>query len=313
MSYYKRKYSGSNSSSSKRRRTSGSYTKSKSKNNRRRRSNYRRKRSYYRRNNVYTPRTGSAVEGYMNMKHVVKQIHVPQIRYRASHNQAVKAFKLTTNKHFITNRFVGDTSNLVGTNSMCLRIHPGLTAVAWGVLTPSGYTGWTTKETNTFGSGYWAAGYPTSEEYLWAYTKMKVIIRQVNEDLRIRMCIARPTTQNRGGGATNPIPKWQHSIDVDQDYQFWTVLYQKKMKFDTPLYSETAQLRGVREYNFYLPFNRFFKTTTGTAPTEEGAWDGGIVTDYSYIIFDSDDATKVDNQYAQIEVRLEHNFYMINT
>ena len=208
--------------------------------------------------------------------------------------------------HFIRKYYDSASSFLTGTNNLAFRIC-GPYANTWlasGTATMANY-----------GINLYNNDYPYSvEKYLYKYTKIRLIFRQVNENATIRICIARRKPMGMAYSSISPTDAW--STAVDQPISpYFNILYQKKIKFDQAVIAGngvSTTLREEREINLYLPFNRVIVSPTWNAVTSESSWLLGTVdTDHTYLYIDNNDLTFGDGENIKYDIYMEHCFYTL--
>jgi hypothetical protein len=207
--------------------------------------------------------------------------------------------------HYITNYFQGATSTATANNPLSVRFHPSLDANMMGA---SG--GWTTHDTNTWGTNVYGLAYVDAEKYMLDSTRVKLSITQRSENGRIRISIANP----KGNAMTNNtrLYQWNHNINEMQNVHDWDVKYTKYFKFDDPILTggtETTVNQRVKTLEFTLPYRNWFRSKTGTAATSAAHWDSCGWNDQFYIVIDSDDAINLDGEDLNVEMRMMHTFY----
>lgn len=215
---------------------------------------------------------------------------------------AIKMLKAVGDFHVITNNFVGVSSTTVN-NPLSIFFHASLNASVMG-----SQGNWSTKDTNTWGNNVYGQEYVDNEKYLLESSRFKLIFTQVGENCRFRVCVVNPKS-NVKADATY-LSGWNHDIDQMQNIHNWNVLKTTYLKFDDP--SDTTLVNHrVKTMEFTLPYNKMFRTHTGTTASGTSSWDNVGYNQNWFLVIDNDDATSADSQFVSVEIFVMHKFYKV--
>lgn len=217
--------------------------------------------------------------------------------------------------HYHVGRFVstGYTSTLTGNNPLSMRFHASLdsrlccgpTGMGWASQAIWGFNSYDIVNTT----------WPRFVRVYLKYWKMRIVLRQQNEQCRVRVCIAKPRRRDMLVN-NNVRDQWSPDVDVPISWQYWKVLYQKIVTFEQTTISGQSEtfLGKVKYLDLVLPMNRILETKTRTPATVDTDWEppGAEYSDYAYLFVDSDDLTNVDQQFVEVKVYNEFLFYELD-
>lgn len=242
--------------------------------------------------------------GGTNLKNQCKHIHIWGTK--ASTPLERKMFITLGRNHFIRRYIDAGSSNVSGANNMAIKLCGPYanTMMAAGSYVMSSY-----------GLNGYNSDYPINmEKFLYAWTKMKLLFKQVNENCTIRICLARKKQfgQNYSNGVVTDA--WNSNVDQTPS-NMYNIMYMKKIKFDQALIAGngvSTTLREEREVNLYFPFHRIIQAPTWNAVTAEASWTlGAGENDFTYLFIDTNDATFIDQENVKYDFYIEHCFYSL--
>ncbi len=266
---------------------------------------YTRPRPNYRRRYRVRRKTNYRRRRVSPMLNVMKHVHIP-CTVRVS-NRAKAPYRYLGQKHTLQWWQFAYSSSVTGKNSPWYRfmasISHACTSAEWS--SPSFY-----------GEPHYSAAFPSgSRRYLYVGLKMNILFTFL-ENARVRLCIARPKR-----GETNnqtDLFGWNGDVDQIQNTQKWSVLYTKWFNNSNTTTGTiggdavSTQSHQTRSLNLYFPVNRVMETLTKVNATQASDWIPGTAwEDFTYLIFDSDDATSGDSQYVIYKVQFSAVFYQL--
>lgn len=301
----KRSYAGSNTSRSKRRRLNVTKSSSTGRRNTYRRKRFRRRFKRFRGGNRrLTARYN--FKGGIDGKAITKHIHIwNTVKSNLMQRQV---YATIGRNHFIRKLYSGATSALAGQN------RPYLILCGPYANTTGHASSFEWDSIANFGLNNYQYDFPYNvEKFLFSYMKIRLVFRQVNENARIRICVARKVKSGTTYSMTSLWDDgWDHSVDNPLS-TMWNVYYQKNLTFDQPVIAGNGvgtTNRARKELNLYLPFHRVVSSPTNAIVTSESSWTlGSYVNDFSYLIIDSDDLTFADTENVRIEAYVEWAFF----
>jgi len=288
----KRKYGSMSTRGAKRRRTSAPF--------RKRRST--RKRSFRKsRGGGRKPFANRTYKRGNQGKSITKHIYIPGTLRRSP--LAKNIMKQIGDEHH--SRIVHEFSSsiLTGSNPCSLMIGMPLIEYMkrWGNYTSSTYWG-----NNTY------ATFPTFDKILLKHIRIRIVIKQVQENCKyaIRLARMKRSTYPAAANARSNWPNSTAQIDDMSPARDWKILWEHRGIFDDPInnaITDPTILRKERQIDLYLPFDRVITNRKMQTPTSESDWvDGTTDADYTFLHFDTDDATTGDGEYLNFRVLLEY-------
>ena len=148
------------------------------------------------------------------------------------------------------------------------------------------------------------------KRFLWAHTYIRFVITNNSENCRLRFYLV--SNRRPDPHTANNYPDFYTDVDTPQIQQRYRVHYIRTLTFDTPKESGVSYNQKI-ELNYYFPWNRVQETynTLNAGVNDQTAWNGYTRhTDYPAFIITSDDGTAVDNEFVNIDMYLEHKFYL---
>lgn len=241
-------------------------------------------------------------------KEITKHIHIP---CTIKSSNFVKKLYRAGQKHYLHWFIGGATSTVSGNNPLSFRLHASL---GQSMFAYGGWTGTASTPSGTINDAN--LPYPQVTRYLLVGIQVKFVIYQINENMRMRICLASMARPGSGIYNTTRLFGWNNVIDEPQNEQFWKIHWQRNIKFDdptalTPAGGTEYKNNRVREVSTYLPFNRVMETSTRATATGDGSWEptGSDWYHYTYFIINSDDQGSLDGEYAQVNCFVSSLWY----
>lgn len=205
---------------------------------------------------------------------------------------------LTTNNNPLFYRFMPslDTSSVY--SWYC--IHPSAGSAAWFSVSANGW-GTTNYTIGTFPTGY--------KRYLWCHTYIRLVFDNIAENISIKVRFVRKGKAHSSSTTFFALP-----INPDEpiDQQYWHVLYEKKIVFDSPTSDTSAQ---HRELDYFFPWNRLIETSTKASSTALTDWMDNPYGPNNFLtmcIVSDDAGLTTDSQYVAVKCYMEHKFVEVD-
>lgn len=218
---------------------------------------------------------------------------------------AGRVLQAISTRHHMTGYAYGVSSAGAINTPLTYRFHPSLNTSATTNFGPT--MNWSTVTNNSWGSELYGVGYVNTERYFLHDIKFRIIVQQVQENGRVRICFANPT------GRTQQIPtlryNWNPNVYQMQNDHYWQVVKQYDLNFDqTNPDPAVSRLRANREMLITIPVNKWFNQKTGVAAASASSWDAVDWNQEFYMFIDTDDVTSVDSETFETSIYIDHTF-----
>lgn len=164
----------------------------------------------------------------------------------------------------------------------------------------------------TWGQGSYNSDYIQGERAYFAYYKLRLIIRNQNENATIRICIVSPK-KNGPSTAADPYNSWDSNVNAPYTNQFYNVHYTKYIKFDGPA---NDTLRDRRVVDFFFPVNKEVRTVSERSTAVSAAsWRNTANMPphmYKHLMIDTNDGSAGDSQTVKFDMYIESKFWTMD-
>lgn len=229
-------------------------------------------------------------------------------------------FKALGDEHFLRRLWQWNSSTLAGNNPAIFRVGgpylgTGVSRARNWIIPPT----FSVEGTNWGGPNY-GSDFPTEARYVLHYIKIRLIIKQFDEDGQVEVIFLRP---RRGvypdytlpaPPTMTALPLWPADMDQPYNYTHYNVYWRKKFKYEK--YGQAGtEFRREKTLNFFLPIHRMYGTKKGIDATSvedffqiNNAYENGP---YLHMMVRSNDVTSGDSQYFAFTLQTEHKFSIL--
>lgn len=237
---------------------------------------------------------------------LASRIHVTNSVFMSTF--AKKMYRQLGEKHMMKYQASGQSSTGAVNMKLCFRMMPSIdksTSYSWQCPTSSNWT-----SIADFGTHSYTTGYPSGiKKFLWAWTKITIYIKQIDEDGKVRIEWVK-SRKNTPYSVADLLTGYNWDVEQPNDgAEFYKILYSKTFVFDDPVESGVTKGRQ-RKLEFFLPMNRMCKTYDNVDATSASSWNGNtLANDHTFLTIASNDLTDVDSQNFEYEMYVQHCWY----